>query len=158
MGGSIHGCTSKSSIEMGFSIINHHSWGTPMTMETPRWVWVKTCQDMSESDWIPMDNPKKWKVWSVWSSEDEKMQSGSIATPYRGPADGLLAGWTKLHRKGTTSWILEVDLGWNRIPAMDMFDDFGKSAKRALFQSESDSSCNQVAIPKLQLDFTVLMA
>ena len=97
--------------------------GHPMTMETPRWVWVKhvkICQNQIGYPWITQ---KKWKVWSVWSSEDEKMQSGSIATPYRGPADGLLAGWTKLHRKGTTSWILEVDLGWNRIPAMDIFDD-----------------------------------
>ena len=35
MGGSINGGTLKSSILIGFSLINHPFRGTPMTMETP---------------------------------------------------------------------------------------------------------------------------
>ena len=38
MGGSWNGGTPKSSIWVGFSVINHPFWGTPMTMETPIYV------------------------------------------------------------------------------------------------------------------------
>ena len=36
--GGFHKCgSSKSSNLMGFSLINQQFWGTPMTMETPKW-------------------------------------------------------------------------------------------------------------------------
>ena len=49
----IHGGTPKSFISMGFSIINHPFWDTPMTLEPPRSLEHSTIGEYPRLDLLP---------------------------------------------------------------------------------------------------------
>ena len=62
MGVSENSGTSKSSILIGFSIINHPFWGTHIFGETPIWGFLKWWVSPTTNGFFP----QKWSALGVW--------------------------------------------------------------------------------------------